>query len=242
METAKRALGRRLAQRIEEGQIVAVGTGSTVAIALEEMGHRIAAEGLKVKAVVSSFHSGVACAQAGFTVLDSLASLADVGSISWGFDGADECDRELRLIKGGGGALLREKILAAQCDRFIVLVDETKLVDALGSKWAVPIELIPESLGLVRRRLQQLGAVRYELRDGKPGKHGPVITEHGNLIIDASFSSIPIGFEQQLNAIPGIVDNGIFEKYATHLWVAHSDGSVEEFTREELNATTISRS
>lgn len=231
METAKRALGKRLAQQIENGQIIAVGTGSTVALALDEIGHRIATEGLTVKAVVSSFHSGLACAQAGFTVLDSLASLAEDARVSWGFDGADECDRELRLIKGGGGALLREKILAAQCERFVVLVDESKLVDDLGAKWAVPIEVIPESLGLVRRRLKELGALRYEVRDGKPGKHGPVITEHGNFIVDASFSPIPRGFEKELNAIPGVVDNGIFEKYATEVWVAYSDGSIEELVQ-----------
>ena len=221
----KELVAAQIAERIKDGETVGVGTGSTVDMALVKIKERIDAEGLSVRVVPSSIQTAIQCEQIGLDVLSPL----HCSELAWGFDGADEVDPDLRLIKGGGGAMLQEKILAAKCKKFIVIVDQGKLVSRLGEKFAVPLEVIPEAKSLVERELERLSALDIQVRKAK-SKHGPVITEAGNLIVDARFDKIADDMEDRLNMLVGFVDNGIFTHLASEVLVGTSDG-VDVLTR-----------
>jgi ribose 5-phosphate isomerase A len=239
-ETLKQAIGDRLAARTKTGDIIGIGTGSTVQYAIEAIGRRVRTEGISIRAVVTSYQSAEACGLAGIEVLDfqgwmassqgpSGQAAAGAGFLNWGFDGADEVDQRCRAIKGKGAALLREKIVAAVCREFVLLVDYTKVSDRLGVKSAVPVECVPESWWYVTEGLRCLGATHSELRSGLPGKHGPVITERGNVVLDAMFSEISDDLEGEIKKITGVVENGIFTFQATQVLVAGGDGTIEEW-------------
>ncbi len=224
----KERLGHHVASLIAPGSIIAVGTGSTVDAVVRALGLRIASEGIAVAVVPTSWETAELCVANGCTVLSPHAIQ---GPISWGFDGADEIDPGLRLIKGLGGALLREKILALMCNTFTILADQSKLVERLGERCPVPIEVIPEARRLVTATVAELGATEITLRSALPGKHGPVVTESGNVILDARFNEISDHLPQQLKAITGVVEHGIFEKLCSHALIVSSDGSISERRR-----------
>lgn len=240
-DTLKRAIGERLAARVRSGEVIGIGTGSTVQCAIEAIGRRVRDDGLSVRAVVTSYQSAEACGEVGIDVVDlhcwaasfrgSASGSREELRLAWGFDGADEVDRRCRAIKGKGAALLREKIVAAVCQEFVLLVDYGKVSDCLGGKSEVPVECIPEAWSYVREGLIRLGATRSSLRSGLPGKHGPVITERGNVIIDASFSEISDELEGEIKKLTGVVENGIFTFHATQVLVAGRDGTIEEWSR-----------
>lgn len=211
----KEQVGKEIAMRVEDGDLLGVGTGSTVDAALRAIEKRVAAEGLNIAVVPSSYQTAMNCQQIG---LKTLSPLFD-GELSWGFDGADEVDSKLRLIKGRGGAMLQEKILAAKCKKFIVIVDESKMVDKLGSTFKIPVEIIPEALSLATKGLQALGAKDVTLRKAEK-KHGPVITEQGNFILDLSFDEITDVLESQMNSVLGVVENGLFTDCVDEVLVA----------------------
>lgn len=217
----KEIVGREIAGRVKDGQILGVGTGSTVDAAIDAIAARVRSEGLRVSALTTSYQSAVTLGRSGIAVLDPLSY---DGEVHWGFDGADEVDPRHRLIKGKGGAQLREKILAARCGEFVVIVDESKLVRRLGERTAVPVEVVPEALGRVTSDLGKLGASEVTLRSGLPGKHGPVISEAGNLILDARFPEIGDSLERDLKCLVGVVESGLFFSYATEVLVAGGDG------------------
>jgi ribose 5-phosphate isomerase A len=217
----KRQVGRELASRVQDGECIGVGTGTTVDAALVAIGERVRAEGLQISVVPTSFQSAWRAEEFGLRVLSPLA----VSEISWGFDGADEIDEQLRLIKGGGGALLHEKIMAVHCKKYVVIAHESKLVDTLGAGFAIPVEVIPEAQKHVVREIKKLGAESVVLRAAK-AKGGPVVTEAGNVIIDAKFSSVGDGLEAQLNTIVGVVENGIFSGIADEALIAGETGIV----------------
>lgn len=216
----KELVAKEIAKRVKDGDVIGVGTGSTVDAALNEIGRRIASERLNVHVVPTSLQSSWRCQEIGLNVMYPGYR----GELSWGFDGADEVDPQLRLIKGKGGALLQEKILAARCKRFIVIVDDSKMVDILGAKCAVPVEVIPEALAVVERELRRFEPEKVEVRPCTGGKHGPVITEAGNITVDVKFSSIRPGLEKELKTIVGVVDTGLFEGYASEVIVAGKEG------------------
>ena len=145
------------------------------------------------------------------------------GHLSWGFDGADQVNKAKWAIKGKGGAMLQEKLLAKRCKKFVIIVDESKVVPELGVGCPIPLEVIPESLILVEDALRVLGARDVTIRSGS-GKHGPVITERGNIILDASFSKITETLERDLKSIIGVVDSGLFIGYASEVLVAGGQG------------------
>jgi ribose 5-phosphate isomerase A len=221
----KEHLGHYVASLITPGTIIAVGTGSTVDAVIRALGSRIASERIAVAVVPTSWETAELCASIGCTVISPHAVQ---GHISWGFDGADEIDPSLRLIKGLGGALLREKILALACDTFTILADESKLVTRLGERCPVPIEVIPEARRLVAIALGQLGATEVNLRSALPGKHGPIVTESGNLILDARFHEISDRLPQQIKAITGVVEHGIFENICSHALIVSQNGTIQE--------------
>lgn len=240
-ETLKRAIGDRLAARVKSGEVIGIGTGSTVQCAIEAIGRRIRDDGLVVRAVVTSYQSAESCGDAGIDVVDLHNWAASshrpeltersAPRLAWGFDGADAVDRRCRAIKGKGAALLREKIVASICKEFVLLVDYTKVSDRLGGKSEVPVECVPESWSYVMEGLARLGALRSNLRSGLPGKHGPVITERGNVVIDAAFPDISDDLEGEIKKLTGVVENGIFTFHATQVLVAGGDGTIEEWAR-----------
>jgi ribose 5-phosphate isomerase A len=204
---AKRLVGRAAADRVKSNMIVGLGTGSTAMHAIARLGERIAAGELEgIAGIPTSFQSSVLARE--YKV--PLIGLDQVDRIDVAIDGADEVAPDLTLIKGGGGAHTREKIVAANAETFVVVVDDGKLVDRLGSRFPVPVEVLPMAQPLVARALAELGA-EVELRMAVR-KAGPVVTDQGNLILDARFATIddPAGLERTINNIPGVLDNGIF--------------------------------
>jgi ribose 5-phosphate isomerase A len=157
----------------------------------------------------------------------SLNSPEIGGSLDLTIDGADEIDREHRLVKGGGGALLIEKLAAYASASYAITADESKLTEHLGIAFPVPLEIVPEARIPVIRTLEKLGA-RALIREAVR-KAGPVITEHGNLLLDIRFAEPvdPVSLEAELNRIPGVVENGFFTGVRPVLYIAHNDGTVE---------------
>lgn len=198
----------RAASLVKSGQRVGLGTGSTTLFVIRELGRRRREEGLDIECAATSFQSALLAREQNLP----LYPLQSFRELDISLDGADEIDPALRLIKGGGAAHTLEKIVHALSRRFIVVVDHTKKVSRLGEKFAVPLEIIPESLGLVEHRLRQLGAEEVALRKAMR-KDGPVISDNGNLILDARFQiTDPESLERDLNSIPGVVENGIFAR------------------------------
>ena len=199
MSEAKRLAAEKAIDYVEDGMIVGVGTGSTVAYfidALARMKDRIAGT------VSSSEQSTQRLRALGIEVLDLNAT----GPLSLYVDGADECDPHKRLIKGGGAALTREKIIAEASKRFICIVDPAKRVDVLG-KFPLPVEVIPMARSLVAREIVALTGGQPVWRDG-------VTTDNGNWILDVHGLSIvdPVGTERELNQVPGVVAVGLFAR------------------------------
>jgi ribose 5-phosphate isomerase A len=212
----KELVAKELAKRVKDGDVIGVGTGSTVDLALSEIGLRVKQEKLNLHVVPTSLQSSWKCQQLGLNVMYPGYR----GNLSWGFDGADEVDDRFWLIKGKGGALLQEKILAARCDYFVVIVDESKMVKKLGANCAIPVEVIPEAIHVVEQRLRDLNPVSIELRNCTGGKHGPIITEAGNIILDVKFDGIEKELEGRLKSILGVVETGLFIGYTSELLMA----------------------
>lgn len=205
---AKRLVASRVADRASHGDVIGVGSGSTSYLTLLELGERLAAGRLRDIVVVSSSHEvTLTAARLGLTVVDILSRRPD-----WLFDGADEVDPDGRLIKGRGGALLRERRMFDACAERIVAADASKQVTRLGSRFPVPVEVTPPEVLDAATRLYNLGATEVALRRGT-GKDGPVITESGNLILDCTFAEIPTGHSAAIHAVPGVVGSGLFEGY-----------------------------
>jgi ribose 5-phosphate isomerase A len=215
----KEIVGKEIAQRVQNGDVIGVGTGTTVDAALTEIGRRVREEGLAVAVVPSSYQTAWRCQELGISVL--FSGYRD--RISWGFDGADQVTKDRWAIKGRGGALLQEKILAARCKHFVLIVDETKVVSSLGAGCPVPVEVVPEALLIAEQSLRSLGATSLVVRSGS-GKHGPIITERGNIIVDAEFGAIERSLESEIKKIVGVVESGLFIEYATEVVVAGAAG------------------
>jgi ribose 5-phosphate isomerase A len=221
MRPMKEKVAQAIAERVKDGEILGIGTGSTVDLAISAIAKRVKEEGLRIKALTTSIESAWGCQRAGIEVLNNMYQ----GELDWGFDGADEVDPELRLIKGKGGAMYQEKIVAALCKYFIAIVDDSKLVKRLGEKMPVPVEFTPRAYSLVERGLRKLGAEEVVLRQAT-GKHGAVITESASLIFDARFKAIPPSLEHEIKSIVGVVESGIFTSFADEVLVAGAQGVV----------------
>lgn len=220
---AKQLAAGYAVKNIKNGMTIGIGTGSTSAYAIEAIGKRIQ-EGLSIKAVASSLRSEELAKQNGIT----LISFSEVKTIDICIDGADEVDTDLNLIKGGGGALLREKILAFNSTQFIVVVDGSKLVEHLGNFY-LPVEVVPFAMELTLRQLQKLNCTTV-LRQHK---NKPYITDNGNFIIDCSFKKIKQVHKLHdfINAIPGVVENGLFLKnLVSKLIIGYENGEINEIS------------
>jgi ribose 5-phosphate isomerase A len=193
-----------------------------MAIFAEELGKRITKNEVTVSVVPSSYQAYLLAIEYGIplTNLDSYPELLLT------VDGADEVDKKLNLTKGGGGALFQEKIVASACKKLIIIVDESKLVDKLATKFEIPCEVFPFSLGLVRRKINEMG-ITPTVRQAQ-NKMGPVVTDNGNFILDLKFSEPienPAKVAVDLKMIPGVIETGLFVNMADEVHVGTEDGS-----------------
>ncbi|GFE68921.1 ribose-5-phosphate isomerase RpiA [Chroococcus sp. FPU101] len=218
--TMKQEVGKAAALRVQSDSIVGLGTGSTTAFAIQYIGERLSTGELKnIVGVPTSFAAEVLARKYGIP----LTTLDVIDKLDIAIDGADEVDPQKNLIKGGGAAHTREKIVDSLADLFIVVVDKSKLVTQLGSTFALPIEVLPMAAVPVMHKLEKLGG-KPDLRMGVK-KDGPVVTDQGNLVIDVKFDSIddPASLEKIINNIPGVLENGLFVGLADIILV----GSIE---------------
>ncbi|SFS64932.1 ribose-5-phosphate isomerase RpiA [Paenibacillus sp. BC26] len=217
---SKRIAAEKAAAYIRAGMIVGLGTGSTAYWAIQKIGKNVK-DGLSIQAVATSVQSEKLAQELGIPVL----SISEVDSIDLTIDGADEVDDSWNLIKGGGGALLREKIVASMSKELIIIADESKKVNQLG-KFPLPVEIVQFGYQVTQRRLGKLGCVP-QLR---MSEDQPFLTDNGNYIVDCHFEHIdqPHELNTTINMIPGVVDNGLFIKLATRVIVGYNDGSVLE--------------
>ena len=200
----------------KETLIVGLGSGSTSALAIKKLATKYAGQSV-FKAIATSFESSSAALEAGITVLPLSSGIKP----HFSFDGADEVDPELRLIKGGGAAMTQEKILARRAGGITVIVTAEKLVSRLGEKFAVPVEVLQAAALDVKKQIEKLAGVSaIKFREGS-GKMGPLTTELGNFILDVTYSKeIPLDAEHTLKLIPGVIETGLFPKDAKEVIVA----------------------
>lgn len=214
---------------VKSGMKVGLGTGTTAVHAVRRIAERIEAGRLIDILVVPTSMQTLQLAQELRLAVRSMNDPDIDAELDLAIDGADAVDPQLQLIKGGGAAHLTEKIVEYAARQFVVIVDESKMVEKLGRDVAIPLEVIPESRRTVTRRAEQLGAVVL-LRPAR-NKIGPVITENGNMILDVRFpDGLPMSereLERELNTIPGVVENGLFTRPVTAIVVGMRNGTVE---------------
>lgn len=214
----KKKVGYRAAELVKDGDIVGLGTGSTTHYFIEKLGKRIKEEEMEIKGIPTSYQSFLLAKDSGITI-----TTLEEYSIDIAVDGADEVDSQLNLIKGGGAAHTLEKIVDESADRFVVIVDDSKIVETLG-KFPVPLEVIPEARRTVSDHVKEYNGLPV-LRMAER-KDGPVITDNGNFILDVNFGSVedPEYLEKELNSIPGVVENGIFAGIVDEVIVGTKEG------------------
>jgi ribose 5-phosphate isomerase A len=215
----KRAAGIAASLVVESGMVVGLGTGSTVANTIRDLGRRICEEGLEILGVVTSYQSEMLAIEAGIP----LTTLAQHPEVDIAIDGADQIDSNLYAIKGKGAAHTREKIVSLSAKHFLVVVDDSKT--SLHLNKAVPVEVLPFAKELVMKNIFNMGGkpeLRLALR-----KDGPVVTDNGNFVLDSRFGIIndPESLALQLSLIPGVVEHGIFSN-VNDLYIGKKDGSV----------------
>jgi ribose 5-phosphate isomerase A len=217
----KQAVALAATDQIRSGMVVGLGSGSTAALMIQALGARLrSGELTEITGVTTSFQGEVLAAELGIP----LKSLNAISRIDLAIDGADEVDPSFQLIKGGGACHVQEKLVARRADRFVVVVDATKLVDTLNLGFLLPVEVLPGAWRQVQAELVAIGGeaqLRMAVR-----KAGPVVTDQGNLVLDVRFASgitDPVALEQQINNLPGVLENGLFVNLTDQVLVGEID-------------------
>lgn len=220
IEEAKKRVALEAVKHIKDNFIVGLGSGSTAAYVIQEIGEKIRLENLRIFGVPTSHQAMMLAVHCGVP----LTTLDEHPQLDLAIDGADQVDRELNLIKGGGGALTREKIVASAAKEFVVVADETKLVERLGTNHTIPIEVLPFALPTVMVKLRKLKG-KPVLREGG-GKVGPLVTDNGNFVVDVDFGPVDAVKELnlQLKLIPGVIETGLFVGMADIVYLGKPDG------------------
>lgn len=216
----KRAAAHAAADLIQDGTTVGFGTGSTFAFVLERLAARIRDEGLRVRGVATSQQTTVLAQQLGIP----LAQLDDIPGLDLAIDGADEVDPHKNLIKGGGGAHLRERLVAVMAKELVVIVDDSKLVAQLGRVFLLPVEVVQFGWRQTGKRLAATGCeVVQRQKNGQP-----FVTDNGNFVLDCRYPGIadPAALQRTLDAMPGVVDHGLFVGMAGRIVVGDAQGRV----------------
>jgi ribose 5-phosphate isomerase A len=209
---------------LENGMTIGLGTGSTAYWAIEKIGEKVKKENWKIRAIATSIRSEEQARSLGIPIFD----FSTIRSIDITIDGADEVDAQLQLIKGGGGALLREKIVASNSNHMIVVADESKWVKTLG-RFPLPVEVVHFGWQRTFEKLQLLGCEANR----RMQENGPYLTDNGNYIVDCSFKEIkdPPALHEAVNAITGVVDNGLFIRIASKLVLGFNNGETRVISR-----------
>jgi len=229
-ELAKKKAALEAVKHVEDGFVIGLGSGSTAAYAIEETANRLKHEKLHIMGVPTSYQALLLAVKHGIPI----TTLEEHPTLDLTIDGADQIDEKLSLIKGMGGALAREKIVASASKKLVIVADETKKVRVLGeNNHPVPLEVLPFATAVIMRKIMQMGG-RPALREGA-GKVGPVITDNGNVIVDAHFGpvGVPSELENRLKALPGVVETGLFVKMANFAYVGTRSG-VEKLQKNIL--------
>jgi ribose 5-phosphate isomerase A len=213
----KQAVAEAAVDQIRDGMVLGLGSGSTAALMIRALGARLQSGQLKnIVGVTTSFQGEVLAAELGIP----LKSLNAIDRIDLAIDGADEVDPAFQLIKGGGACHVQEKLVARRAERFVVVVDSTKLVDRLNLTFLLPVEVLPGAWRQVKGQLAEMGGAA-ELRMAVR-KAGPVVTDQGNLVLDVKFEggiADPAGLEREINNLPGVLENGLFVNLADQVLV-----------------------
>ncbi|MDH5447427.1 MAG: ribose 5-phosphate isomerase A [Candidatus Bathyarchaeota archaeon] len=214
-DNAKKMAAVNAVEHVKEGFIVGLGSGTTVAYAFQELGKRIRQKKLRIYGVPTSYQAFLLAVQHSIPI----TTLNEHPQLDVAIDGADQVDEELNMIKGMGGALTREKIVASASKMNVIIVDETKLTKKLGVNQPVPVEVLPFALSTVTAKLHMLGS-KPILREAEK-KLGPVVTDNGNFILDVHFGPIdsPKELNRKLKVIPGIVETGLFVDIASIVYI-----------------------
>jgi len=217
-EELKKLAGEKAVEKVKDGMILGLGTGSTVKYSLKKIGELVR-DGLDVKGIPTSIHTKRIAKEEKIP----LTTLDEYPEIDLTIDGADEVDSSLNLIKGGGGALTREKIIAFNSKNVIIVADDSKVVKALGIDFPLPVEVVKFAWGSTKKALEKFGC-EVELR--KIMEEEPFITDNGNYILDCEFERIeePEQLEIDINNIPGVVENGLFIDLVNEVIVGGKQG------------------
>ena len=222
----KQAVAAAAVDQIRDGMVLGLGSGSTAALMIKALGAKLSGGELTdIVGVTTSFQGEVLAAELGIP----LQSLNAVERIDLAIDGADEVDPNFQLIKGGGACHVQEKLVARRAQRFVVVVDSTKLVERLNLGFLLPVEVLPAAWRQVKSELEVIGA-EVELRMAVR-KAGPVVTDQGNLVLDLKFPGgigDPVSLEQEINNIPGVLENGLFVNLADQVLVGQITDGVPE--------------
>ena len=219
----KQAVAAAAVGQIKDGMVLGLGSGSTAALMIQALGAKLASGELRdIVGVTTSFQGEVMAAELGIP----LRNLTAVDRIALAIDGGDEVDPSFQLIKGGGACHVQEKLVASRADRFVVVVDSTKIVDRLNLGFLLPVEVLPGAWRQVQGRLAELGGIA-DLRMAQC-KAGPVVTDQGNLVLDVSMAGgigDPEDLECRINNLPGVLENGLFVNLTDEVLVGQiSDG------------------
>lgn len=221
VQEAKIKAAEKVVEHIKDDMIIGIGSGTTAAEGIRIIGEKMKNGELKgIRAVPTSYHA----IQEAVRAQIPLTTLDEYPVLDFGFDGADQLDQELNAIKGGGGALLREKIVASCCKEYILIVDQTKVTDVLGRDQPVYLEVHPMAVTPVSRKLRNMGA-KPTIRQAV-GKLGPVVTDNGNNLIDADFGPIhnPGYLNARLHSVQGVMETGLFIGYCNVAYVGVKNG------------------
>ena len=220
-DNAKRACGYHAAEQVRDGMVIGIGTGSTAFFFIEKLIQRVQQENLKIEAIATSIASKEMALKGGIKILDE----EKIEHLDLDIDGADEIDPLKRMIKGGGGALFREKIVASSAKEMLVIVDSSKIVEKLG-KHPLPVEILPYGLNLTLKKINSLGLKGNLRKEG----NNLYLTDNKNYIYDLFFDSLiehPEALENDLKSISGVVETGLFLGIAKRVVIGYEDGSVE---------------
>jgi ribose 5-phosphate isomerase A len=224
IEDAKRKAVLRSLQPIKNGWIIGIGSGSTTAYAISELGRMTKSGRLDVSIVPTSHQVENMAIVHGIRIV----SMNEAHTVDYAIDGADQVEQiTLNLIKGGGAAMLREKVVDSAARRLAIVVDQTKITKHLGGKQTIPLEVLPFAYKSVQASVTRMGG-RARLRESA-GKAGPVITDNGNFVLDADCGKIdnPRALDNRLRAIPGVLETGLFINMADEVYVGKRSGEVE---------------
>ena len=203
----KQRIAKKIAARVKDGDVIGFGSGSTSYLATIEIAERVKKEGLNITAIPTSHEITMLCNQLGLVTSTLMQKKPD-----WCFDGADEVNSKNWLVKGRGAAMFKEKLNIANSKENYILVDDSKFVENLCDKFPIPVEVFPSSVNCVREALFNMGAESVIMRLAQK-KDGPVITENGNLILDAVFRNVNENLEKELKSIVGVIETGLFIGY-----------------------------